>query len=243
MSKNILITGSNGGIGLAITNYLLEKGYRNLACQYRSENSLISKLLTAYDLNPEKHLYKAELTNENEVRELREKIENNIGKIYALVNVAGMSKNSMSWNISQDEFSSVINNNLLITFLCSKEFIPQMRHENCGRIINFSSVVADMGVVGASHYSAAKAGINGLTKSLSLELANKNITVNSIALGYFEYGLINEVPEKFQNEIKQKIPAKRFGNKEDIGSLVEYLLNDNSSYVTGQSIRLNGGLY
>jgi 3-oxoacyl-[acyl-carrier protein] reductase len=118
-----------------------------------------------------------------------------------------------------------------------------MRAQAYGKIINFSSIVAFTGIIGSAHYSASKAGIVGLSKSLSLELANKNINVNTIALGYFDRGLINDVPENIQNEIKEKTPLKRFGTADEVSSLVNYLLSNNSNFTTGQVFHLNGGLY
>ncbi len=130
-----------------------------------------------------------------------------------------------------------------MAFLCSKHFIPKMRECGEGRIINFSSVTAFTGIPGASHYAAAKAGLVGFTKSLALELANKKITANAIALGYFGTGLIDSVPEHLQAEIKTKIPLNRFGDASDVGSTVEFLLSDSAAFMTGQVLHLNGGQY
>lgn len=240
---NILITGSNGGVGLEITRFLLENGFRNLVCHYRSNSDLVAELLKSYDLKPEVHCFKADLTNENEVIEMKKNIEDKVGIVTCLLNVAGSSSNGMSWKQSVDQFTKTINDSLLTSFICSKTFVPTMRENNWGRIINFSSVVGFTGVAGASSYCAAKAGLVGLTKSLSLELANKNITVNSIALGYFQYGLINDVSPDLQSAMVAKVPAQRLGKKDDIGHTVQYLLDEKASFVTGQVVHLNGGLY
>lgn len=240
---NILITGSNGGVGLEITRFLLESGFRNLVCHYRSNSDLVAELLKSYDLKPEGHCFKADLTNENEVIEMKKNIEDKVGIVTCLLNVAGSSSNGMSWKQSVDQFTKTINDSLLTSFICSKTFVPAMRENNWGRIINFSSVVGFTGVAGASSYCAAKAGLVGLTKSLALELANKNITVNSIALGYFQYGLINDVSPDLQSAIVAKVPAQRLGKKDDIGHTVQYLLDEKASFVTGQVVHLNGGLY
>ena len=145
--------------------------------------------------------------------------------------------------MSKESFVDVVNANLLSAFLCSKEFIPQMREQASGRIINFSSVVAFTGTVGSAHYCAAKAGVVGLSKALSLELASKNITVNTVALGYFDRGLINDVSETLQEEIKGRTPIKRFGQANEVGSLVTYILNKDAEFTTGQVFHINGGLY
>jgi 3-oxoacyl-[acyl-carrier protein] reductase len=239
----ILITGAGSGIGLAIAESLLSLGINNLICQYRNRKNDLQELFKKYNLDPENHTFKAELTEEQQLKELRSFGNAKFKNIFALINVAGASTNSMSWKMKKDEFVDIINANLLTCFLCSKEFIPDMRAQAYGKIINFSSIVAFTGIIGSAHYSASKAGIVGLSKSLSLELANKNINVNTIALGYFDRGLINDVPENIQNEIKEKTPLKRFGTADEVSSVVNYLLSNNSNFTTGQVFHLNGGLY
>lgn len=242
-NHNILITGSNGGLGLGIIKYLLNQGLRNIACHYRNKKEEISNLLAEYDLDPNKQTFYADLNEESDIHRMRNQIEDNLGEINTLVNLAGGSSNGMSWKLSKEQFLEVINNNLLSTFLCSKEFIPSMRENNFGTIINTSSIVSAMGVVGASHYCAAKAGINGLTKSMSLELANKNITVNTLTLGYFNTGIINHVPTEFQEKIISQTPLKRFGDPSEIGALIKYLMSNEARFTTGQTFHINGGLY
>ena len=242
-TNTILITGANGGVGNYLASYLLQNGYKNLIMHYRSTSENIESICKKYDLPFEKHSAKANLTDENEVVEMVKKINTDFGSIHCLVNVAGSSKNSMSWKISKQDFAEVIDGNLLTTFLSSKAVIPQMREQNFGRIINFSSIVGFTGVAGASHYCAAKAGIVGLTKGMALELASKKITVNAIALGYFNMGLINDVPEEMQNDLKKKIPMGRFGESEDVGSAVKYLISPESGFYTGQVLHLNGGQF
>lgn len=239
----IVVTGAGSGIGLSIVETLLSAGFTKLVCQYRTRNQELFELLRKFNLIPEDYTIKAELTNEDDVRKINELGTNKFGKIYALINVAGASTNSMSWKMSKENFVNVINANLLSAFLCSKEFIPQMREQAYGRIINFSSVVAFTGTVGSAHYCAAKAGVVGLSKALSLELASKNITVNTVALGYFDRGLINDVSEALQTEIKERTPIKRFGQANEVGSLVKYILNKDAEFTTGQVFHINGGLY
>ncbi len=241
MNNVILITGSNGGIGKALAEYLLEHNHRNIAFHFRSSALEIKPLLKRFDLDPEKYIFHADLTSEKAVKDLRLAIENKLGLVSTLLNVAGLSTNAMSWKMTLEEFRKVIDNNLLSSFLCSREFIPFMRDQKWGRIVNFTSIVGQTGVIGASHYAAAKAGLIGLTKSLALELANKNITVNAVALGYFNYGLINDVSSELQTQIKARIPAGRFGLKEDIGALIKYLISPEASFMTGQVLGLNGG--
>ncbi len=240
---NILVTGANGGIGQFIARHLLKKGERNLICHYRSGSEDVVSLLKEFDLDPAKHAVQADLVQEESVQKMAQTVRETLGGVDRVVNVAGSSTNSMSWKMSKEQFMNVIENNLLTSFLCSKVFIPEMREKKYGRIINFSSIVGFTGMAGVCHYSAAKAGLVGLTKSLSLELASKGITVNAIALGYFNAGLIESVPADMQEDIKKKIPMGRFGEQEDVGSAVEFLLSPQAQFLTGQVIHLNGGQF
>jgi NAD(P)-dependent dehydrogenase (short-subunit alcohol dehydrogenase family) len=149
----------------------------------------------------------------------------------------------MSWNLSLDDYKKVIDDNLTSTFLMCREFTPSMRSAGCGRIINVSSVIAHSGVAGASHYCAAKAGVEGFTKSIAIELSRKNITANAVALGYFETGIIDQVPKEAQDKIKALTPAGRFGRVEEFAGVVKYLLSDSSSFMTGEVLNVNGGYH
>lgn len=239
----ILITGANGGIGQFVADYLLTQGARNIVCHYRSNNDKVQSLLNKFDLDPVEYSIKADLVDELSIQSMGNTIKEKFGGVSRLVNVAGSSNNAMSWKMSKNEFMKVIDDNLLSSFLCSKVFIPEMRERKFGRIINFSSIVGFTGMPGASHYCAAKAGLIGLTKSLALELAPKGVTVNSIALGYFNAGLIESVSPELQIEIKKKIPMSRFGDQQDIGAAVTYLLSPESQFYTGQVMHLNGGQF
>lgn len=243
MSRVTLITGSNGGIGLAVAEHLLGQGVRSLAFQYRSASDKIAACLKRFDLDPEKHLFKADLCLEQDVASLRSSIEDRLGAVWGLVNIAGGSSNSMSWKTPLADFRKVLDDNLTSAFLSCREFIPGMRTAGSGRIINISSVVAFTGAVGAAHYCAAKGAIASYTKALSLELAPKNITANALALGYFGYGLINQVNEQLQAEIKERIPLKRFGSGTDVGGYIKFLLSEESAFTTGQVIHINGGQF
>lgn len=242
-NEMVLITGTNGGVGQFVAHYLLSQGERNIVCHYRSENDRVHSLLKKFDLDPTKHSINANLIDETSVLAMANTIKDNFGGVDRLVNVAGSSSNAMSWKMSKNDFMRVIEDSLLTTFLCSKAFIPDMREKKFGRIINFSSIVGSTGMPGASHYAAAKAGLMGYTKSLALELANKNITVNALALGYFNAGLIDSVSKDLQAEIIKKIPVNRFGEEQDVGSAVKFLLSPEAQFLTGQVIHLNGGQF
>lgn len=239
----ILITGANGGIGSEVVDYLISIGIRNIACHYHKSNKQLASVLHRHGILIEDNCFNADLTIEDEVINLKKNIEKKMGNVWGLINMAGGSSNGMSWNLDINEFKRIIDINLLSTFLCSKIFIPSMREKQKGRIINISSIVASSGIIGASHYCAAKAGVIGLTKALALELANKNICVNTIALGYFNVGLIEHIPEDELDALRGQIPLKRFGLSGEVGGLIFYLLSKEAQYITGQVLHINGGLY
>lgn len=243
-SKPILITGAGGGIGSALVSDLFDRGYTRIACQYRSDSPELRAVFKVRGLDFDKSCFKADLTDEVQVADLGDKVHVALGgKIWGVVNLAGASSNAMSWKMPLDKFRDVIDANLTTTFLTCRELIPDMREAGGGRIINTSSVVAFTGTVGAAHYCAAKAGIVGFTRAIALELASKGITANTLALGYFETGLINHLTQELQSDIKSKTPLKRFGHVSEIGGLVDFLLSDAGAFTTGQVLHMNGGFY
>jgi NAD(P)-dependent dehydrogenase (short-subunit alcohol dehydrogenase family) len=239
----VLITGASGGLGVALTEHLLSAGWTNLVCQYRSRPERIAAVLSAAGLDPCERLLQADLTEEPQLGALHEAIRQSFGPVFGLVNLAGASSNGMSWKLSREQFQRVLDDNLLSAFLTCREFTPEMRERQRGRIVNVSSVVAYTGVAGAAHYAAAKAAVVGFSKSLALELAPKQIAVSIVALGYLNYGLIHSVPPEQQEQIKARIPARRFGAREELGGLITYLLSEAGAYAGGQVFHLNGGLY
>ena len=239
----IVITGSNGGLGSALAANLLAAGVTNLACHYRSGVDTISKILTAYGLKPQDHLFQAELTSEEDVRIMETDIRNRLGSPWGLVNLAGATSNGISWRLSLADFLAVVQGNLVPTFLTTRAFLPAMRERGGGRIVNISSILAHIGMAGTSHYCAAKAGIEGFTRAVALEVANRKITVNALALGYFDKGIIAEVPPEVLEVVKERIPLKRLGSVSEIFPLVAYLLSQESAYMTGQVIHLDGGYF
>ncbi len=228
---------------MALADYLLERGASQLALQYRTSPDRLFTVVQQHGLDPEKHCFQADLSNESDVRAFGEEVTETFGAPWGLINLAGASSNGLSWKLSLAEFQRVLADNLTTTFLVSREFIPAMREASGGRIINISSVVAFSGVAGAAHYCAAKAGVVGFTKAIARELATRGVTANVLALGYFDYGMLYTVPEDLREGIRQQIPTARFGNAAEIGGMLLHLLGEDSAYTTGQVLHINGGMY
>lgn len=233
MSKTILIIGSSGGLGQVISSWFAEKGY-NLALHYLTHEPKIS--------GDQIKKYKADITKENEIKKLIENVVSDFGKIDAVINNAGVSKSEISWKTSSENWEHTLAVNLNGPFYVSKYVLPYMRENGFGRIVFMSSIVAQTGFIGTSAYAASKAGLIGLTKTLAKEVASKNITVNAIAPGYFSAGMINDVTPELQDQLKKQIPVGALGKPEEIAALIEYIISENASYLTGQTLGLNGGL-
>lgn len=244
MKKVVVVTGASGGIGSKLVKLLLSEGY-DVFSQYRSNLSDLQKTYYDHDINFDNRCFKVDMTDEAQVRTFRQDVELSVqdGTVWALINLAGASSNAMSWKMTTNDFKNVIDNNLLSTFLSCREFIPGMRTAGAGRIINASSIVALSGVPGAAGYCAAKAGIIGFTKAIALELAPRSVTANVLAFGYFDAGLINQIDEIGQANIKDRTPLRRFGKVEEAAHLVKFLLSEESAFMTGQTLHMNGGLY
>ncbi len=233
--KVILITGASGGMGTHFTNWFKQQNV-NLALHYfEAKNTMEALDSIAY--------FQADLTNEAEVTRMIEAVLIRFGRIDVLINNAGISKSAMSWKTTLEDWNTTLAVNLTAPFLVSKACISAMRNAKIGRIINITSVVGQTGHIGTAAYAASKAGLIGLTKTMAKELANNNITVNALALGYFSTGMIADVPQQQQDQIIESIPLKKLGDPAAVCKTVEWLISDEAAYVTGQVIELNGGLH
>jgi NAD(P)-dependent dehydrogenase (short-subunit alcohol dehydrogenase family) len=233
--KIMLITGASGGLGTELSRYFHQKKYRLVLLHNNHQPTL-----------PESHHvshYKVDFRNTTEILSVIKEIIKKWGKIDVLINNAGISQSEISWKVTPEDWHQTLQINLTAPFLISQGVIPTMKDNGFGRIINISSIVAQTGVIGTAAYSASKAGLLGLTKTMSKELAKFNITVNALALGYFNKGMIADVPEKFKQEIIQSIPKGELGSPEIICRTIDFLLSIEANYITGQTINLNGGLY
>ena len=226
----IIITGASKGIG----EFLFKKFWELDEIVYGTYNSTYPKT------DKKEFFTKVNIADYSDVSNWIKKIKSKITKL-TLINCAGNNYNSFAHKADVDNWVQVINVNLIGTFNVIRAVLPLMRQEGYGRIINLSSVVAQMGVIGTSAYAASKAGLWGLTKSIAIENAKKGITINNLNLGYFDIGMIKEVPKEFQKVIKEKIPTGSFGNPENIFKAVNFLIE--TDYINGTSIDLNAGLY
>ncbi len=200
--KNVLLMGSSGGLGQYFVKGLASAGY-NLALHYFSGEEKIEALkrdMNAFEIKT--GAYKADITSENEIMSMIEKIQTEFGTIDVLINNAGISIDGVSWKLGLDSWNKVMAVNLTGPFLCIKHTLPMMRQSGWGRIINITSVVSQLGVPGTSAYSASKAALSGLTKTVSKEVIKYNITVNQISLGYFHAGMLFRIPEEIREQNK-----------------------------------------
>lgn len=233
--RKIVLTGASGGLGLVIAENLLNEGY----FVHLIGNKNTTKLQVLHSKFPTtSKVYSVDFSKTSDFTEL----VNEIGEIDSLVHALGVSSSGMSWKITSEEWNLVMHLNLTVPFQLTQAFTPQLRDNKFGRIIFFSSIVAQKGFIGTSAYSASKSALIGLTRTLSVELINRGITVNCIAPGYMDKGMIEEVTDEYLKEILELIPTKSLGDSTNIAHTVSYLLNENASYITGQVINVNGGI-
>ena len=237
--KKALITGASGGIGKELARVLVE--YDAEVCISGRNVEELNELKGS--LGDKCHIVPCDLSNKNEISELVSKSEKVLGQVDVLVNNAGITKDNIFLRMSEQEWEDVLNINLNSTFNILKLITKGMVKRKYGRIINISSVVGATGGAGQVNYAASKAGLIGLTKSLSQELATRNITVNCIAPGFIETPMTEKLDDNRKDRIISSIPANRIGTPKDLSSAVIFLASQESSYITGQTIHINGGLY
>ena len=238
-NKNIILTGATGGIGNAIVDTLTTLKAKVLVTGTNEKkldllkNKYKNVIAIKQDISAHDELEKfVEICN----KELEDKID-------ILINNAGVTQDNLTIRMSKDEWEKVININLTSTFLLSKYTIKKMLKKKYGKIINITSVVGHTGNLGQANYSASKGGILAMAKSLSLEYAKKNITVNCIAPGFIDTAMTEKINEEYKNQLKSKIPLDRFGTPQDIANCSAFLCSDLSNYISGQTIHVNGGMY
>lgn len=241
--KVLLLTGGSKGVGRKIAVEFAKKGYQ-VAFTYLSDEA--GAKITADEINSygiPVRFYKLDVSDHNEVEEVRNHVVNYFGRIDVLVNNAGIIEPSQIKDTSWESWRRVVDVNLTGTFNCMKSVIPVMERQNFGRIITIGSIAGDQGSRGASSYSASKAGIVGLTKAAARELAEKGITVNVVSLGYMDQGITIRLPEKLRKKLIQEIPSGKLGDVEKAAKMVVHIASEEAEYITGQSIFISGGAF
>ncbi len=238
-NKNIIVTGASGGIGNSIVKKLIENGANILATGTRIEK--LEEL--------KKHFEKIKILkfNISESEKIEEFIENATkelgGSLDCIVNNAGITQDNLAIRMSLEEWKKVIEVNLTSTFLMSKFAIKKMLKNKSGKIVNITSVVGHTGNLGQANYTASKAGIVAMSKSLAIEYAKKNINVNCISPGFIKTAMTDKIDDKFKETIISKIPSGRLGETDDIANAVCFLCSNQSSYINGETLHVNGGMY
>ena len=236
MKKIVLITGATGGIGSAICENLQEK-FRIVASG-RDQNKL-DKLNRSVK-NLEKIV--CDLSNKIEIENLVKKVLDDYGRIDILINNAGITDDSLFLRMTPEKWESVINTNLTSNFLLTNLVSKSMIKNKWGRIVNITSVVGHTGNIGQSNYCASKAGVVAMSKSIAIELAKRNVTVNCISPGFIKTKMTEILTDEQKNKILEKIPLGEIGLPEDIAHCVGFLVSEHSRYITGETIHINGGL-
>ncbi|MDC1040960.1 3-oxoacyl-ACP reductase FabG [Candidatus Pelagibacter sp.] len=237
--KNIIVTGASGGIGNAIIKKLSEAGANILASGTRIEK--LEELKKNFE---DLKILKFDISQSDKIEEFIENATSELGgSLDGIVNNAGITQDNLAIRMSLDEWQKVININLTSTFLMSKFAIKKMLKNKSGKIVNITSVVGHTGNLGQANYTASKAGIVAMSKSLVIEYAKKNININCISPGFIKTAMTDKIDDKFKEVIISKIPSARLGEPDDIANSVLFLCSDQSNYINGETLHVNGGMY
>lgn len=237
-----IVTGASRGIGRAIALELAKQGAK-IVVNYAGNEARAKEVVEEIQaLSSEAIMVRADVSNSEEVANMMKLAVDTFGKIDILVNNAGITKDNLLMRMKEEEWDAVIQTNLKGVFLCTKAVSRQMMRQRYGRIINIASVVGVTGNPGQANYVAAKAGVIGFTKTAAKELAARNITVNALAPGFIVTDMTDVLTEETKNEMLKLIPLARFGEAKDIANAVTFLASEQSSYITGQTIHIDGGM-
>ncbi len=240
--KNAIVTGGSRGIGRAIAIALAKAG-ANVAVNYTSNSKSAEEVVAELkEMGVSAIAVKADVSKAEEVDNLTSEALRNFGRIDILINNAGITKDNLIVKMTEKDFMDVIDINLKGAFICTKAVSKIMIKQRSGKIVNVSSIVGIIGNAGQSNYAAAKAGLIGFTKSMAKELAKRNINVNAVAPGYIATDMTAAISDKAKEEFTKNIPLGRIGSAEDIANAVMFLVSENSDYITGQVINIDGGM-
>ena len=237
-NKNILITGASGGIGRELV-----KKFVSLGGNVLGSGTKIEKLDLLKKQYPNIKVKKFDMAEDSKIKDFIDSVTLELGGLDILINNAGINMDNLSLRMKDEEWKKVININLTSTFLLSKHAIKQMLKNKFGRIVNITSVVGHTGNLGQSNYSASKSGIIGMSKSLAIEYAKKNITVNCVSPGFIASDMTMNIAEKVKLYLTSRIPMGKLGTGEDVSNCVAFLSSLEASYITGETIHVNGGMY
>ncbi|MGX6441978.1 3-oxoacyl-[acyl-carrier-protein] reductase [Neobacillus sp. K501] len=240
--KVALVTGASRGIGREIALELARQG-ANVVVNYAGSEAKANEVAEEIKmLGKEAFAIKCDVSNNEEVSAMVKETIERFGKLDILVNNAGITKDNLLMRMKEEEWDDVININLKGVFLCTKAVTRQMMKQRVGRIINIASIVGVSGNPGQANYVAAKAGVIGLTKTTAKELASRNITVNAIAPGFITTDMTDKLTEELKTEMLKQIPLARLGEPKDIAKMTAFLASDDASYITGQTLHIDGGM-
>tara|TARA_Y100001958_G_scaffold46744_1_gene31180 strand:- start:1536 stop:2270 length:735 start_codon:yes stop_codon:yes gene_type:complete len=238
--KVILVTGANRGIGLNILQRLDLDGYTVIGTS-RSDDG--ANLISQQIQNSDGIGLKMDVTDQESINLAMNRIQEDFGTIYGLVNNAGITEDNLLMRMSDEQWLSVIETNLTSLYRVTKSLVKDMMKARQGRIINVGSIVGVMGNAGQSNYSASKSGLLGFTKSLARELSSRNINVNSISPGFIDTDMTKALSDEQIDNLTKNIPLGRIAESSEVSSVVSFLLSEDSSYITGENINVNGGIY
>ena len=236
--KKILVTGATGGIGGDIVRKFL-----SLNGTVLGTGTNLEKLNSLRDQNPNLITEQFDISKHDKIDEFIEKVFSNLEGLDILINNAGITKDNLSLRMKNEEWQKVIDVNLTSTFYLCKSAIKKMLKNKFGRIVNITSIVGHTGNVGQGNYSASKAGVVSMSKSLAIEYAKKNITINCVSPGFIKTNMTDKISDQFKSELLSRIPMNRLGSGEDVSNTVAFLSSNESSYITGETIHVNGGMY
>ncbi|MBE1446366.1 3-oxoacyl-[acyl-carrier-protein] reductase [Paenibacillus sp. OAS669] len=241
--KVALVTGASRGIGRAIALTLAEAG-ADVAVNYAGSEAAAAEVVSLIEGMGRKAIkVKANVASSQEVDDMFKQVLETFGKLDILVNNAGITRDNLIMRMKEEEFDEVIATNLKGVFNCVKAATRPMMKQRYGRIINISSVVGALGNPGQANYVAAKAGVIGMTKATAKELSSRGITVNAVAPGFIETDMTDKLSEDTRSQMLKQIPLARLGQPDDIAKAVRFLASDDASYMTGQTIHVDGGMY
>ncbi|SEO23350.1 3-oxoacyl-[acyl-carrier protein] reductase [Halogranum amylolyticum] len=240
--RTCVVTGSSRGIGRGIAEDLGEHG-ANVVVNYRSSESEAHDVVDAIeDAGGTAIAVQADVCDKAEVEAMAERVQDAFGGTDVLVNNAGITVDKKFENMTRDDWDRVVDVNLGGVFNCTHSFFDDLKEAENGRLVNISSVVGQQGNYGQANYAATKSGLFGFTRTVALELANHNTTANCVAPGFVQTDMLEKVPERVQEKILTRIPLDRFATVEDISGIVRFVASEESSYMTGQILGVNGGM-